>query len=226
MDQLMLGNLLEKYSAELLRFVVLSTHYRRPIEFSDEEIAAKKKGLDSFHRLFERIERVTGQDPFAGGPTIEQLGTEGQAAGDAGTEALKTACADFQERFAEAMDDDFNTGAAIGVLFEITPAINRFIDEHQLEAGGNGELKPVAMAAVQSLRKMAGLLGLFEQRPPAVPKAADDLVDSLMNVLINVRAEARKAKQYALSDLIRDQLSGLGIVLEDRPGGTIWRKSE
>src|SRR5690606_3623217 len=51
MDQLMLGSLLEKYSAELLRFVVLSTHYRRPIEFSDEEIAAKKKGLDSFHRL-------------------------------------------------------------------------------------------------------------------------------------------------------------------------------
>jgi cysteinyl-tRNA synthetase len=219
MDQLVLGNLLKKYPAELLRFVVLSTHYRRPIEFSDEEIAAKKKGLDSFYRLFERIERVTGQDPFAGGPTLEQV----QAGG---VEAFKKVCADFQDRFAEAMDDDFNTGAAIGVLFEMVPAVNRFIDEHQLEAGGNGEMKAVAMASVQSLRAIAGLLGLFEKRPPAEAESSGELVESLMGVLISVRAEARKARQYALSDLIRDQLGALGITLEDRPGGTVWRKTD
>ena len=73
MQQLVLTNLLKKHSAELLRFVVLSTHYRRPIEFSDEEIASKRKGLDAFYRLFERIERITGQDPFAGGPTLAEV---------------------------------------------------------------------------------------------------------------------------------------------------------
>jgi cysteinyl-tRNA synthetase len=231
MDQLVLGNLLKKYPPELLRFVVLSTHYRRPIEFSDEEIAAKKKGLESFYRLFERIERVTGQDPFGGGPTLEDTGgpaaggTKGEAASGADVEAFRKECADFADRFAEAMDDDFNTGGAIGVLFEMVPAINRFIDDHQLETGVNAELKPVAVAGVQSLRAMAGLLGLFEKRPPAEAKVSDELADSLIEVLIKVRAEARKLKQYALSDFVRDQLGGLGIVLEDRPGGTGWRKT-
>ncbi|MBI4580389.1 MAG: cysteine--tRNA ligase [Planctomycetes bacterium] len=221
MQQLVLSHLLTKYPAELLRFVVLSTHYRRPIEFSDEEIAAKKKGLDSFYRLFERIERVTGSDPYAGGATLDNL----FAPVTVRVETFQKLIAEHAARFAEAMDDDFNTGGAIGVLFEIVPAINRFLDEQQLEAGGNVELKPVAAAAVQSLRSMTGLLGLFEKRPPAETSMADTMVDSLMDVLIRVRAEARKAKQYTLSDMVRDQLGSLGIVLEDRPGGTIWRRS-
>jgi len=222
MEQLVLTNLLQKYPAELLRFVVLSTHYRRPIEFSDEEITAKKKGLESFHRLFERIERLTGQDPYLGGATLQ---TAPLPAGGP-VEDLKKVCSDGQARFAEAMDDDFNTGGAIGVLFEMAPAINRFIDEQQLEAGENPELRAVAMAAAQTLREMGGFLGLFEYRPPVATEVSDDLAGSLIDLLIQVRAEARKTKQYALSDLIRDRLGELGIVLEDRPGGTVWRKQE
>jgi cysteinyl-tRNA synthetase len=222
MEQLVLSNLLRKYPAELLRFVVLSTHYRRPIEFSDEEIAAKRKGLESFYRLFERIERLSGRDPYAGGGTLEEM----PAPAAADVSAFARSMADFAGRFAEAMDDDFNTGGAIGVLFEMIPVVNRFIDEHHLEAGANPEGVAVAAAAVQSVRALGGFLGLFERRPATQAGGSDALVDSLMEVLIKVRAEARKTKQYALSDFIRDQLGTLGIVLEDRPGGTGWRKAD
>ncbi|MCL2329921.1 MAG: cysteine--tRNA ligase [Phycisphaerae bacterium] len=230
MEQLVLGNLLKKYPAELLRFVILSTHYRRPIEFGEEEITAKRKGLDSFYRLLERIERITGNDPYAADPSSANLQELKQTASPA-IDALQKSLADYEARFEEAMDDDFNTGAAIGVLFEMLPIINRFMDEQQLEAGQHAKLKPVAVAAVQHLRRLAGYLGLFEKRSASAKaaneaNASDALVDSLMNLLINVRAEARKAKQYALGDLVRDELGKLGMTLEDRPGGTEWRKAD
>ncbi len=221
MDELILTNLLSKHAPELIRFFILSTHYRRPIEFSDEEIASKKKGLDSFYRLFERIQRATGRDPYAGGPTLET--TAGGS--DAERQFIKIV-SDHRDRFLEAMDDDFNTGGAIGVLFEMATAINKFIDDEQLESGGRDSARVITMAAVQTLRQLTGLLGLFEKAPPRRTAAGDDLVGGLMETIIAVRAEARKAKQYALADLIRDRLAKLKISLEDRPDGTIWRKAD
>ncbi len=220
MEQLVLSRLLEKYSGELLRFFVLATHYRRPIDFSDEEMAARQKGLESFYRLFERAARISGRDPYAGGETLEQAGP----AAAAGFEAFAEACANHQRRFFEQMDDDFNTGGAIGVLFELATTINRFMDEQRAETTSDQRVRRLASAAVQTLRELGGILGLFE-RPPARPAAAvDALVGELMELLIAVRAEARKTRQFALSDMIRDRLAGHGIRLEDRPEGTVWRR--
>jgi cysteinyl-tRNA synthetase len=223
MESLTLSNLLQRHSGELLRFVVLSTQYRRPIEFSDEEIAAKKKGLESLYRLFERIERVTGADPYGEGQSLDQLpaGTRDDAA-----ESFIKLCLDYRDRFIEAMDDDFNTGGAIGVMFELATAINRFIDDNKLEAGGGDTAKQIAAAAVQTLRRLGLLLGLFEQRPSetADGNGDDGLSNQLMDVLIAVRAEARKSKQFAIADMIRDRLTEINVQLEDRPDGTIWRR--
>ncbi len=219
MNELVLSNLLKKYPGELLRFFILSTQYRRPIEFSDEELAAKSKGLDAFYRLFERIERVAG-DPYAGGPTLDELHTTAE------TEPEKTfvrEVLDLRVRFLEDMDDDFNTGGATGTLFEMVTAINRFMDTQNLESGGDERAKKLAAGAVQSLRDLARILGLFEQRPRRV-EVEDRLAHNLMEIIIRVRAEARKSKQYALSDMIRDQLATVGVTLEDRPDGTIWRR--
>ena len=242
MDELVLGNLLARYTGELLRFFVLSTHYRRPIEFSDEELAAKKKGLESFYRLFERIERSTGQDPYAEGDRLDQLlsverGQDLQASptlwlglllletveGGQDLQAFASACLDHQTRFLEAMDDDFNTGGAVGVLFELATTVNRFMDEQRLDAGARANAARLVCAAVQTLRSLARLLGLFEQRPT---QAGDQggMVDTLMGILIKVRAEARQSKQYALADLVRDLLAEAGVQLEDRPDGTVWRR--
>lgn len=220
MSELTLNNLLEKFSPELLRFFILSTHYRRPIEFSDEEVAAKKKGLDSFYRLFERTGRLTKHDAYQGNENLDAA--HGKAETPKEQEFVQT-CLDYRVRFLEAMDDDFNTGGGIGVLFEMLTAINRFMDEECLEATANDRCKALAGAAVQTLRGLAKVLGLFE-RPPTQTSAGDELGRQLMGVIIAVRAEARKLKQYALADLIRQRLTALGITLEDRPDGTVWRK--
>jgi cysteinyl-tRNA synthetase len=132
-------------------------------------------------------------------------------------------CLDHRARFLEVMDDDFNTGAAIGVLFELASAINRFVDEHRLEARDDARLAALAGGAVQTLRSVAKLLGLFE-RPPAAGGDGDKFVDELMHVLVDLRAQARTSKQFELADMVRDRLSQLGVQLEDRPEGTIWRR--
>ncbi|GMV98344.1 MAG: cysteine--tRNA ligase [Phycisphaerae bacterium] len=221
MGELTLSHLLSRHSPELLRFFILSTHYRRPIEFSDEEIASKKKGLESFYRLFERVERVCRQDPYADGPTLDQAAGAAESGPEQGfvREGLN-----LRLRFLEAMDDDFNTGAALGVLFELLTLINRFMDEERLETEPNDRARGLTLAAVQTLRSLSAILGLFEQPPARPATAGDQLIDGLMDTLIAVRAEARKLKQYALADMVRDRLRELGVTLEDRPGGTVWRR--
>ena len=222
MKELVLSNLLSRYSPELLRFFVLSTQYRRPIEFSAEEMAAKKKGLETFYRLFERIERITGRSPYEGGSDLDH------ACDAAETESAKefvNTCLDQRARFLEAMDDDFNTGGAVGVLFELATAINRFLDVEQLDSKSNAANAALAAAAVQTVRALGKILGVFE-RPPVAAKADEQIVDDLMKVLIEVRAEARRSKQFQLGDLVRDRLAALKIKLEDRPDGTVWRKEE
>ncbi len=222
MDELVLANLLRKHTGELLRFFVLSTHYRRPIEFSDEEIAGKRKGLESFYRLFERVHRETGIDPYVAGDTLDRLHQDAQT--DRQRQFVQV-CLDHRLRFLEAMDDDFNTGGAIGVLFELATAINRFLDQEQIELSEQPISKALAAAAVQTLRAHSRLLGLFGSPSPKA-SADDSLVGDLMDVLIAARAEARKAKQFALADLIRDRLGQIGVTLEDRPDGTSWRKTD
>ncbi|GMU22190.1 MAG: cysteine--tRNA ligase [Phycisphaerae bacterium] len=222
MSELTLTHLLTRHSPELLRFVLLSTHYRAPIEFSDEEIAAKKKGLESFYRLLERTQRVTGRDPYNGGDSLDQLHAAAETEAE---QAFVKDCLEHRLRFLEAMDDDFNTGGAIGSLFELATTINRFIDEQKLESGGSGRGRELVGGAVQTLRALARILGLFEQRPAARDAGlGDSLTEDLMQVIIAVRAEARKNRQYGLADLIRDRLGQLGITLEDRAGGTAWRR--
>ncbi|HID75092.1 MAG TPA: cysteine--tRNA ligase, partial [Planctomycetaceae bacterium] len=127
-------------------------------------------------------------------------------------------------RFLEAMDDDFNTGGAIGELFELVRALNRFIDRQRLEDPSRRQPEQLALLkrSAATLRELAGTLGLFRQ-PPEEPQApTDQLVNQLVDLLVQLRTEARQAKNYATADRIRDGLARLGIALEDRPGGTEW----
>ncbi|MEA2710377.1 MAG: cysteinyl-tRNA synthetase [Phycisphaerales bacterium] len=215
------ADLIEKHGADLLRYLLLSTHYRRPIEFTDEVIANSKKGLAVFTRLFERAQRVTGQ-PL--GDDVQDMDRFANTLLDGEHATFARAVLNFKMKFLEMMDDDFNTAGAIGVLHELAGEINGFIEKHNVEQNKQPDLLPAVAAAAQSLKKLALVLGLF--RPGfAKPEPKDmGLTEQLMKLLIEIRANARKDKNFPLADAVRKGLEAIGVTLEDRADGTIWRK--
>ncbi len=228
--QMTLKNLLTRYSGELIRFFILSTQYRRPIEYSEDEIDSKRKGLDTFYRLFERIERVCAKSPYG----FENVPAEPPplASANIKSEGLSVACTEADDAFHRAMDDDFNTAGAIAALFDLAAAINRFIEQEKLEslsaspepqASAWADARADALAATQSLIALASLIGMF-LKPRQKKSAGDDgLTDTVMQVLIKVRQQVRKKKDFETADLIRDLLKEQNITLEDRADGTGWR---
>jgi cysteinyl-tRNA synthetase len=129
----------------------------------------------------------------------------------------------LRTKFLAAMDDDFNTAIAIATLFDFVRVVNKFIDQHTLEAKKPAAELATLEAMMLVLRELTGVLGLFMKPPQPKAGGADDgLVAKLMELVIEIRANARKAKDFATADLVRDKLTAAGIVLEDRPDGTGW----
>lgn len=183
-----LGNLitvreiLEQSSADALRLFVLSSHYRSPLSFSDEGLAAMEKGAERLTRAANLESNSTQGNPLDADP--------------------------YKQRFIEAMNDDFNSAQAMAALFDLAREINKADEE------GN----PVAQAQ-NTLRDLAGILGLKLEEVQAEFDGGP-----FVDLLVNVRSELRVAKQWQLSDMIRDRLIELGISLEDTPQGTKWRQ--
>jgi cysteinyl-tRNA synthetase len=212
--------LIATHGPDLVRYFLLATHYRRPIEFSDEVMSNSKKGLSVFTRLFERIERLTGQPLTPNSPDADSVAA---SLLDSPQGTFLRAVLNLKIKFMEMMDDDFNTAGAIAAMHEMAGEANSFIERLDLEKTKNAdELKVVACAAV-TVRNLGMLLGLFRGKP-AGPKQDDSLNDQLMGLLIQLRQDARKSKNFALADGIRDGLVKIGVTLEDRADGTIWRK--
>ncbi len=180
---------LEKYHPEVVRYLLVSSHYRSPINYSEDSLKEAKGALERFYHALRGLPEV----PAAGGEA-------------------------FVERFGAAMDDDFNSPEACAVLFELTREINRLRDTDQQAAAG--------LAA--RLKELAGVLGVLQLQPDAFLQAgAAGKVDAAaVDGLIAARLQARAEKNWAESDRIRDQLSAMGVVLEDGKGGTTWRLAE
>jgi cysteinyl-tRNA synthetase len=215
------AQLLDEHGAELLRYFLLSTHYRRPIEFTDEVMANAKKGLSVFHRLFDRIERLGGQS-LEGQKDMTQVATE---LVDGEYADLARSVLAYKMKFLEMMDDDFNTAGAIAVLHELSGEINSFIEKHQLEHQKSPAALAAAAAGTVTVKNLGLVLGLFRGVDMATAARESELTDKLMTLLIGLRREARKDKNFSLADGIRDKLAEIGVTLEDRPDGTIWRKA-
>ena len=211
----------ERFDPETIRFFLLSTHYRRPIDYSEERLREVDKGLESFYRFFKRYHRITGQDFY----TLAAAKTRQAGEIEAGSSRLLEAVAGHRRDFLTAMDDDFNTGGAIGDLFQLVGALNKFADDEKLESGGGDRSKLTALQqGAATLKELAGVLGLFRQARQEKLSGDDALVASLMQLLIDLRAESRKSKNFAMADTIRKSLGELGVILEDRPGGTDWTR--
>jgi cysteinyl-tRNA synthetase len=213
------SDLLTRHAPETIRFFLLSTHYRRPIDFSETRIEEVNTGLEQFYRFFKRLERITGHSFY----DVEYARSRQAGEFDPGADATLKQVAEHRQRFIAAMDDDFNTGGAMADLFELVRTLNKYADDQKLEnrKPEEGHLAVLHRGA-STLRELGGTVGLFRFAPTRPTSTNDAVVGKLMDLIIELRAAARGKKDFATADRIRQALGEAGIALEDRPGGTEW----
>jgi cysteinyl-tRNA synthetase len=193
--------LVKRHSPMVIRFFVLSSHYRSPTDFSEEALEAASRGLE---RLYGTV-----------GLNQDRLRA---AHGDELDPGWAAKLADAEARFREAMDQDFNTPQAIASLFDLSREVNTLLN--------SGE--PVSRATLEAIdalyRRLAGdVLGILVKE--SSHQADASLTDGLVRLLIDLRQEARQARDWARADAVRDRLAKVGIALEDGPEGTRWKLS-
>ena len=175
-------------SPEVLRFFLISSHYRSPLNYSNESIDEARNALD---RLYNSIKDLNYKN----------------------ADYIKS---EFTDRFHNAMKDDFNTPLAISILFEIAKEINSFKKEEKNEE---------ANSLASELYNLSRIIGLLEESPKKYFQTGISVSDEDIQNLISKRNQARLNKDFDLSDKIRDDLLDMGITLEDKDTGTIWRKT-
>jgi len=219
-----LADLIRTQTGERIRFFLLRTHYRSTIIYGEEVLQEAGTSLETFYRFFDRFAEITGQSFYELPTATTRFEGDFDPAGD----SLLTEIHAAREKFLAAMDDDFNSGSAISVLFDSIRSLNRFVDKHSLAAGvdpSTAEVQSLVKAAT-AIRELASVLGLFIK--PAIKAGGDDqdavLLDEVVKLLIELRKEARERKDYATGDAIRDRLSALGIALLDKKEGTTWER--
>ncbi|HEX9079720.1 MAG TPA: cysteine--tRNA ligase, partial [Desulfuromonadaceae bacterium] len=213
---------LERFDPETLRFFILSAHYRSPIDFSDQNLNEAQAGLERIYSCLAAMDEA-----LAGVSFPEELPTRFPPATAGHDLDEKVWLYDTENRFVEAMDDDFNTAQALGALFELVRAANRFLAENKV-------FDDTALRLLAKVRKRftdaGGVLGLFSAPPRAwldgIKSAGAgrmDIAPEEIERLIAERAEARKARDFKRGDEIRDFLLARGIHLLDSPQGTTWK---
>ena len=186
----------EKYDLQVLRFFMLSAHYRSPINFSAELMEASKNGLE---RIITSVEK------------LKEL--QGKVSGDALTEAEQENQKTVDEliaKFEAAMDDDFNTADAVSAIFELVKLANSTANEESSKA--------YVDLLKETISKLSDVLGIITERKAEV-------LDSEIEELIAARQQARKEKNFARADEIRQQLLDMGIILEDTREGVKWKRA-
>jgi cysteinyl-tRNA synthetase len=208
---LTIEEILGRVPSEALRLFLVSTHYRSPVDFSDQSLIDGQRACTRLHETLARVEeKVGGSAPVAGA-------TERAPA----LESLPASVRPFHDQFVAAMDDDLNSARALGVVFDEVREINRLLD-----AGGDVETVREHHA---NFARLGGVLGVL--RHPARSYldaekgrrvAGGGLDPADIERLIGERTAARQAKDFKRSDAIRDELLARGVVLKDGAGGTTW----
>ena len=194
----MVREISEKYDLQVLRFFMLSAHYRSPLNFSASLMESSKNGLDriltAVERLDELMERVLPSDDMTG----EELGL------------ITGRVRELVKKYEASMEDDFNTADAIAALFELVKLCNTEADEQST--------RTFLMQLKTTIEDLCQVLGIETKREA-------QLLNSEIEELIARRQQARKEKNFALADEIRDQLTQMGILLEDTREGVKWKKA-
>jgi cysteinyl-tRNA synthetase len=203
--------ILGNFDAEVVRFFLLSTHYRSPIEFSDEQLREAEASIDRYYASALRIADFLAQDQAK-----EKAGAD--------EKAFEELLEKFRDRVAEAMDDDFNTALAIGHVFELIRTLNKYMD------GKPSGLKAVALVkrTEELLKETGSILNIFSRMPEEWNKAlmtfkCPNVTEKFIISKIQERQKARGNKDWAAADAIRKELDEKGVVLEDKKEGTAWK---
>ena len=186
----------EKYDLQVLRFFMLSAHYRSPLNFSAELMEASKNGLD---RIITSAERLKELQDKVSGDTLTEAEQEDKKTVD-----------ELVAKFEAAMDDDFNTADAVSAIFELVKLANSTANEESSKA--------YVELLAGTIAKLSDVLGIITERKAEV-------LDSEVEEMIAARQQARKEKNFALADEIRQKLLDMGIVLEDTREGVKWKRA-
>lgn len=181
--------ILNSYRAEEVRYFILTSQYRSPLNYDNEHLDNARAALTRFYTALRDL------------PDAEPVDSD-----------------NYQQRFEEAMDDDFNTPIALAVLFDLVRDINTLRKTDMSAAAGAAAL----------LRKLSNVLGFLQGDPEEFLRgqaSEDGLSDDDINALVQQRLEAKQNKDWAMADKIRDDLKEQGIVVEDGAGGSSWRRS-
>ena len=189
----------EQFHPLVIRFFILQSHYRSPLDFSNEALSGAKKGYDRLVNtvmvLRQRID----------------MNQEG--------ETIPVDIDDYKKKMIEAMNEDFNSPQAIAYLFDLSREINQYLNEGK-------QYSAESLSKIDALYREFGdtVLGIIPETLDATTSTNGTIDAELIQLLIEVRQEARKQKQFELSDMIRDKLKELGILLEDTKEGTNWKR--
>ncbi len=203
--------ILDKFDPEVLRLFLLSTHYRSPIEFSDEQLREAESSLDRYYSTILRINR------FFEKPEEKERSQNPE-------KNFEEKLLLYREKFEEAMDDDFNTALALGHTFEFIRDVNRFLDTNT----SGPKIGKLLQRAKELLMEVGGVLNVFVRTPEEwyrslmVSKKVG-LTETEIIEMIKEREYARQRKDWGRADILRKELEERGIILEDKKDGTDWK---
>jgi cysteinyl-tRNA synthetase len=202
---LMIKDVLKTYHPEVVRFFLLSNHYRSPIDFTQKAMDEARKGLDKMYALFLRVGNTIGLES---------------------NQDIETG--DCWQQFCEAMNDDFNSAQGIGIIFDTVRTVNRLLDQYK--NGGADQTKKTIQCGLEDIRRTGNILGILLEKPDEYfDKKQKQVLEQKsidpdrIAIMIEERNAARKAKDWEKADQIRNQLAEMDVTIEDRPEGTVWK---
>ncbi|MFY9120859.1 MAG: DALR domain-containing protein, partial [Syntrophomonadaceae bacterium] len=202
----LLRDILDQYPADVVRFYLIATHYRSPLDFDDGKLEEARKALYRLKTTRHLLEEFIGKTT----PGSQVLPEKGAQFWDN--------LSQIRDSFLAAMDDDFNTAQAIGHLFEMAHEINAYLA--QAEPSDPAD-QSVLQQAQELFLQLGDLLGIFMDKPSLDQE--EILVDRVLGVVAQLRQTARHQKQYELADTLREFLRELGVAVEDLEGGSRFR---